>query len=423
MSIPATYVKYFFYGLFLSAVVYALLQFFTSENTLSTTSTADVNAPVDLMLFGSDSCPHCKDQQAFLDDAGIRYQYFPIHESENRQRFDAIRNALGIESTATPFSLVTSSTENPTVLIGFEDAPTTGRFLLDAVKACAEPEASCLPADELMKAESLGPPTVTLAASCTLEECGVGSRFSLAIPFVGVIDFSAFALPVATIILGLIDGFNPCAMWVLVTLLTLLIALKDRTKLWLIGGTFIFVSGAIYYVFIALQGAVLGLLGINAFVISAIALLAIGAGLFYLYEFLTVDAGVCTVTNADQKRRLVERMQTVLAGRYLPLTLLGIAGIAISVNLIELACTAGLPVIFNGLLLFWSADFWMRQLYTLLYVGMYMLDDVLLFTIAVKTMQLVGFSGAFAKASNLIGGVLMILLGLLLLINPSLLSL
>src|SRR5690606_40325335 len=67
----------------------------------------------------------------------------------------------------------------------------------------------------------------------------------------GAVDVERLGLPLFTIAIGLLDGFNPCAMWVLLFLLSLLVHLHDRLRMALIAGTFVLVSGAVYYAFMA----------------------------------------------------------------------------------------------------------------------------------------------------------------------------
>ena len=63
----------------------------------------------------------------------------------------------------------------------------------------------------------------------------------------GTLTVDRLGLPLFTIALGMLDGFNPCAMWVLLFLLSLLVHLGDRRRVALIAGTFVLVGGAVYY--------------------------------------------------------------------------------------------------------------------------------------------------------------------------------
>jgi hypothetical protein len=50
-----------------------------------------------------------------------------------------------------------------------------------------------------------------------------------------------------------------------------------------------------------------------------------------------------------------------------------------------------------------------------------MLDDLLVFFIAMRTLKMTGIESKYARYSRLIGGTLMLLIGLLLLFKPELL--
>ena len=422
--LSAKVTRNFFYTLFTLAVIWVG---WTAFNP--TPEAVRVEDP-ELVLFGAESCPHCQDEKAFLrelaTDTDLTWNYYDITNIDNLDLYDHYRTQLGLQDrSGTPFTVVPAyPTGPPTVFIGFDTAETTGsQIAAQLARYRADTTATWVLPEDLV-VQTFTDTEVVNAAACSEEtDCEVEGEYSITLPYFGAVNLAALALPTATVVLGLVDGFNPCAMWVLLLLLTLLLATKDKRKMWLIGGIFILASGITYFVFIIAQNVLLQFLGVNFWMLKAIGLLAIGAGLFYLYEFLTVEMGVCTVTNPEQKQKIAARMKMLIQPKVLPATLLGVVGLAFSVNLIELACTAGLPVIFNGLLQFWEVPPMLQYGYIGLYVIMYMLDDLVVFAIAVKTLQIVGFSGKFSKVSNLVGGVLMLILGTLLIYDPSLLSL
>ena len=96
----------------------------------------------------------------------------------------------------------------------------------------------------------------------------------------------------------------------------------------------------------------------------------------------------------------------------------GIIALAASVNLIELACSAGIPVIFTQLLAMNDLSTLQYWVYIILYILFFMIDDLIIFAIAVKTMELTGISAKYSKYSHLIGGILMLVIGILLIVKP-----
>ena len=74
-----------------------------------------------------------------------------------------------------------------------------------------------------------------------------GERAAVELPFFGEIELADVGLPLFTVVLGLLDGFNPCAMWVLLFLLSVLVHVKSRRRVFLIASTFVLVSGLVYF--------------------------------------------------------------------------------------------------------------------------------------------------------------------------------
>ncbi len=249
-----------------------------------------------------------------------------------------------------------------------------------------------------------------------------GNRI-VTLPIIGEIELASFSLLLGAIFIGLIDGFNPCAMWILVFLITMLINLKDRKKMWILGLTFILTSGIIYYIImmswlqlviqVALIQAFQIAIGILALVFSFISLR-------HFYRQTKLDTG-CEVTNPENKRKLITRAKKVISNNNLWLAALGIAGIAITVNVIELACSAGLPVIYTTMLAYNDMGTYQSALYILVYVLFFMFDDLLIFTLAVITFKVTGISSRYAKYSNLFGGIIMLALGIILIFFPQIL--
>ena len=240
--------------------------------------------------------------------------------------------------------------------------------------------------------------------------------------FIGEVDLTLLSLPVLSILLGFLDGFNPCAMWVLITLLTLLISTSDMRKVWVIGGTFLFVSGAIYYLFIAAWLNVFLLIGFNFIVQKIIGLVAVCGGAFYLYEAFGKNPNECKVTNMKQRQRTVAKMKHILEVSAWPAMILGVAILAVSVNTIELVCTAGIPAIFTQILAFNEVSHLARYSYMALYILLYMIDDIVIFAIAIYTLHATGLTTKYQRFTLIFGGCLMYGLGLLLVFAPEVLT-
>ena len=241
------------------------------------------------------------------------------------------------------------------------------------------------------------------------------------LPVFGEIRFADFSLPALAVLLGLADGFNPCAMWALVYLLSLLVSLRDRRKIWLLVGSFVLASGVLYFLFMTAWLNAFLLLGYLRPLTIAIGLGALVIGVVDLRAFIqTRGAPVCTVGNPGFKKRTMGRMEQLVAAPLSLASFLGVVALAFTVNAIEFACSAGLPAVFTHILS-------LRQLsgpqyygYILLYDVFFMLDDLLIFSLAAFTLQTT-MAGGYARYGKLVGGVVLVALGLVMLVAPELL--
>ncbi|MFH1509785.1 MAG: hypothetical protein ABID67_01370 [Candidatus Nealsonbacteria bacterium] len=265
--------------------------------------------------------------------------------------------------------------------------------------------------------------------SC-LVECISGevteTEETLDIPFFGTVDISKMSLPVLTIVIGAMDGFNPCAMWVLIFLLTLLISTHSRKRMWLVGGTFVLVSGIIYFLILsAWLNLFLAISYVNITRII-IGVLAIGIGGWQLKNFIKNRPGVCPVTDGEGvqdkiKIKLKNQVEKIALSPFTFAILGGTILLAGAVNLVEFFCSAGLPAIYTRILALSDLSGISYYSYLLLYTFIFMLDDIIILSLAVITLSRFGFTEKYNYWSSLVGGILIIVLGLILILKPSLL--
>ena len=244
---------------------------------------------------------------------------------------------------------------------------------------------------------------------------------AVSLPFVGEVRFAELSLPVLAVLLGLADGFNPCAMWALVYLLSLLVSLRDRKKIWLLVGSFVVTSGVLYFLFMTAWLKVFLFVGYLRPLTIVIGLSALLLGVNNLRGFIITRGGpVCGVGGSSLKKRTMGRMERLVAAPISLMSLLGIIVLAFTVNTIEFACSAGLPAVFTHTLS-------LRQLtapqyygYILLYDFFFMLDDLLIFALAAFAFETTIGSG-YARYGKLVGGVVLVGLGLVMLFVPEML--
>ena len=378
-------------------------------------------------VFVRDGCPHCAAFEKFMDTWFERgdapdVTYYEVMNTDTQALFKKVQERMPGLTQGVPTIILDGQ-----IIQGYDTDLTTGLRIEHLYRECSEREGGCITFEGFLGgagATSIAGKTSTCsgdpAEPCTSQEDE--ERFIFDFWFVGKTDLRDLSLPALSLVLGGLDGFNPCAMWVLITLLTLLINTRSWTKIIVIGGTFLLVSGIMYYIFIAAWLNVFLLLGFNQWVQKIIGIVAIGGGSFYLYEAFGKDPNQCKVTNFSGRQKTIERMKKVLSASSWPLMVGGVAVLAVSVNLVELVCTAGLPAIFTAILahnaLTTAEHYW----YLLLYILAYMFDDLIIYAIAIGTLHATGFTTKYRRFTLIFGGFLMAALGLLLIFFPEALT-
>ena len=351
----------------------------------------------EINFFYSDICSHCSKAGDFLDVLENQYP-------------NLIVNRYGI----------TSDKEALSVLISFYEEHEVPERNWGLVPAFFIKDGHFIGYDEKIKAKII---------KC-IEDCsGVdGNIYEIDIPFLGTIDTSETSLTVLTIILAVLDGFNPCAMWVMLFLIALLINTDSRKKMLLIGGTFLFASGLIYYLILnAWLKLFLAVSYINT-VRILIGVLALGVGIWQIKNFINYKPGVCKVTGGGSG--IQEKLKSKIENKAKEITdasvsigmLIGIFLLALAVNMVEFFCSAGVPAIFTQILSLNTTSDFQYQFYILLYTLVFMLDDLIIFLTAFFTLKQFGFTKEYNHWATLIGGLFIFILGLLLIFKPEMLS-
>ncbi|MFH1890320.1 MAG: hypothetical protein ABIJ91_02000 [Candidatus Kuenenbacteria bacterium] len=379
--------------------------------------TTQANEKLPIYFFWGDGCPHCHDEQIFLEKIKKDYPEIEILDFEvwNNKKNQKFFLKMGNDLTGRPFRGVPATVIGDEYVVGYGSDDITGaqiKHLLNIylINSCQDKthNHSEFPEEEEQCDET---PTSTFEQIVNY-------------PLFGKINLKSLSLPALTAVLGTLDGFNPCSMWALLMLITLLINTGSRKKMWVVGATFILVSALSYFVFLTAWMNVFMLIGYLKITRIIIGILAITVSIYFLRDFWKKRKQsdvVCEVGSDRHKEKIVARLQNVLQYDKLIPIIIGVAFIAFSVNLIELFCSAGLPTIFTGILAQNELPKTSYYLYLLGYDFFYMLDDIVILLIAGFTFQAFQGSAKFTKYSHLIGGILILVLGLIMLINPNLL--
>ena len=156
----------------------------------------------------------------------------------------------------------------------------------------------------------------------------------------GEIDPAKVSLPILSVIMGAIDGFNPCAMWVLIFLITMLFNMENKKRMWALGITFLVTSALIYLVFMFVWlGVATKLLTTISWLKLLIGLIALIGAFINLKGFIKSivkkDAG-CEVVDNSKRKKIISKIKKYTSEKSFILAMLGVMLLAISVNAIEL---------------------------------------------------------------------------------------
>jgi hypothetical protein len=238
------------------------------------------------------------------------------------------------------------------------------------------------------------------------------------VPWLGRLDARRLGMPLFTLAIGLVDGFNPCAMWVLLLLLSILVNLRDRTRILAIAGTFVLVSGAAYFAFMAAWLNVFAWIGVLRPVQITIGLLAVSIGLVHVKDFCAFGRGPSLSIPESAKPGIYARIRGIVNADNLPAALAAAFVLAVLVNMVELLCTAGLPALYTTILTQRGYSPAVRYGYLGLYVAAYMLDDAVMVATVVASMSRLKLQERGGRWLKLVSGAVILALGLTMLLRP-----
>jgi glutaredoxin len=423
------------------------------------------------------TCPHCRDARKFLTELSKRWRGVRVvihdmdHELGAVQEMTTLAQRHGITAPAFPVIYVCGR-----VVSGYRTDTTTGRQIEDLLmkasveKTVAEPTAGRFerrPTDLrapllravvwglawLDNADGVGteaePAQQRIAATSDVPSPEPGQQDGLPsdlppeaeegiteetyvvppeppdgvdLPWIGFVRVRDLGLPAFTLLIGLIDGFNPCAMWVLVFLLSVLVHIKDRRKIAAIAGTFVIVSGLAYFAFMAAWLNLFLLVGIARPLQIALGVLAVTIGIINVKDFFLFKRGVTLSIPESAKPGIYDRVRRIVTTDYL-LVAIGLSVVlAIVVNVVELMCTAGLPALYTQILTYQQLPAWKNYAYLGLYNIGYMLDDSLMVIAFVITLSHRKLREAEGRWLKLISGIIVLALGAAMLFRPDLLQ-
>jgi len=345
------------------------LQFAPEQNTLE--------------VFVRDGCPHCADAKAFLPGFASERPWLKIVYRQVGRDETARNDLLRISKDSGNWPpAVPTFVFNGHVLVGFDNP------------------------------ERTGPELAALVDQRSTQPTGIKTELF------GTLSVARLGLPLFTLAIGLLDGFNPCAMWVLLFLLSMLVHLQSRTRMALIAGTFVLVSGAAYYAFMAAWLNIFLIVGMSSVLNLTLGIFALVIGAINVKDFISLRQGVSLSIPASAKPGLYARIRSIVKADSLLFSLMAAATLAILVNFIELLCTAGFPAMYTAILTQQHLSSSAHYAYLGLYILGYIADDTLMVTMAVialSSRKLTEHAGRWLK---LLSGVVMLMLGGIMIFHP-----
>lgn len=341
---------------------------------------------INIYFFRGAGCPHCADEEEWFENLDEYYKeniniydFEVLKNKDNQKLLEEVTNKLDVKVSGVPFTIIGDK-----YFFGYSEINSS-------------------------------------KMKNTIKEY-IGEDFNknmIDLPLLGETNIKNVSLPLVAVILGFIDGFNPCAMWVLLFLINMLFGMNNKKRSWILGFTFLFISGLVYFLSMLGINIVLGIATVNWLKI-AVAVFILIAGILNLRKYFKIRKEVagCTVVDNKKRKRIVTQMKKIMNSKSFIFALLGISILAVTVNLIELACSLGFPMVFNEILSLNKINGLTRIIYLLIYIFFYMLDDMVVFTISMVTLQATGITNKYNKICTLVSSIIMIIMGILFIIKP-----
>lgn len=381
---------------------------------------------VNIHLFYGETCPHCAAEERFLADYldgkdNVKlYTYEVWNSAENQKLLSEVQKQMGNNANGVPYTIIGKK-----VIVGYSDSYTPDEIKKQVEYYLDENNEYRDYAGEVTGKVEKQEENKNVKELKPTKEKVDPSEYEKTVPVLGKINAKTVSLPVLSVVLGLVDGFNPCAMWILIFLITMLLNMKDRKKMWILGFTFILTSGLVYLMFMLTWLNLATFISKISYIRLLVALVALIAGGINLHNYIksvtTKDDG-CEVVEKQDRKKIMQKIKDITHEKKFIIAFFGIIVLAASVNIIELMCSIGIPLLFTQILAMNDLSSASYLLYMLIYILFFLLDDAIIFIISMVTLKVTGFSTKYTKYSHLIGGIIMIIIGLLLIIKPEILT-
>jgi hypothetical protein len=397
----------------LTGLVLALAAFLAAPIVLvpaAAAATTPDRGEVTLTLFWDYDCSKCTAEREFLaqlqqEHPPLRIEQFELHEPANRDRFEQVMGQLGLDATSSPTTVVAGR-----VWIGFSDA------IRDDIRRVVE---------AALRGEPVPAGVYGTAGTCEAESTACAApteATTVHVPLVGDVDVASQSLVISTLVIGFVDGVNPCSLWVISILLAIVIRTGSRRRVLAVGSAFLAVTAGMYGLYMVGIYSALSVIGYLWAIQVIVGIVAGVIGVLAVKDYFWFRRGPSMSIREGSKPGLYRRMREVAASRSLPAALGATVLLAVAVSLLETPCTAGFPVIWTGLLEAFDVGIPAAVLLFVLYMLPFLIDELLVFGVAVATMRASKLQEKHGRLLKLVAGVFMVALAGTMLVRPSIME-
>lgn len=373
---------YKFLLIILTSLVFLVPNFSFANNFNNFEENLEPTKEIEITIFGLPSCPHCLRAQSFFyylkEEQGLK---FSLQEYDISKSLDKAQEFYDkYQVSRQEYGLVPIIFLNDNYYLGFNEE--IANILEQNIRENKSQEFE--------------------------------SSNNLKVPFLGNLEVNKYSLPVLTVIFGIVDGFNVCSLGALIIVLGLVSVLRSRKRILSLGGAFILTTAIIYLLLIFAWHQFFIL--ISPYIRSLeilIGLIALLGGAYLLREFIKAykSGPICESNNLIS--RLSKKIEKAFQNKTNIFFLLGaVILFAGAVTIIEFPCSAALPVLFAGILVESGLSLGNSIAYMALYMLFYLLDELIIFLIALFTLKIKIVSSRFIIFFNLLAAIIFLFLGI-----------
>jgi len=340
---------------------------------------------VEINFFYSNACPNCAAEEKFLNTIEEKYPDVKINRYLYEDNVELLKEFCLDYDAEKYFGLVPMTFIQDKFILGFDNPENIGKQIEQAI----------------------------------LGEYQENQNINL--PFIGQIDMSSYSLPVLAALMGGLDGFNVCSLGALMLILGLVLVFKSKRKVLILGGSFLLTTAIVYGFLIFLWYQVFSLLSPYTKVVQIlVGVLAVFGGLYFFKQFLKSrkNKQTCSIGESKISLKISKKLEESFKKPKGIVLLIGSCFLfAVAITVIEFPCSAVVPVIFAGVLSAQNLSLLSYISYMAIFIFFYLLDEIIIFLVAVFTMKIWITSPKFTTWLNLFGAILLFFFGLYYILN------